>query len=166
MRHWSAAIVGVTMLCVADAAHALQVALPPAPQRVSTPAREKSPMLARVIGVVPGAGHVYAGEPDRGLVYFVATLGIAIVGGNVSDAQCSEEPYSDEYCSSTTLDILTAAAVAGVWGWSIVDAGRAARRTNARRLRVTGMLVERTSLADSRPVTRVGFRVELARGSR
>ena len=99
--------------------------------------REKSPTLARVIGVVPGLGHVYAGEPMRGLGWFGATLGVAAVGGSISDAQCQkrDEPYTDEYCSSKTIDIITAVATAGVWVWSIVDAGWTAERTNLRRRR-------------------------------
>ncbi len=111
---------------------AIVVVAPPAQAQ-----REKSPTLARVIGVVPGLGHVYAGEPVRGLGWLAATVGVAAVGGSISDSQCQkeDEPYTDEYCSSKTIDVITAVATAGVWVWSIVDAGRTAERTNLRRRR-------------------------------
>jgi hypothetical protein len=158
VRHRCTALLVVALACVAPRVQA-QVSIPRAPARTAAPSSEKSPTLARVIGIVPGAGHVYAGEPEMGLIWFTGTLGVAIVGGSVSDAQCSEDPYTDEYCSSTTLDIITAVAVAGVWGWSIVDAGRAARRTNARRVRLTGVVFDRTSQPGFPSTTRIGLQV-------
>jgi hypothetical protein len=96
----------------------------------------KSPMTARVIGIVPGAGHIYAGETMRGLGYLGATAGIIVLGGTLLAAECVGS--LGESCeNSNTEDVATVAAL-GVWAWSIYDAGRAAHRTNAkRRLRVS-----------------------------
>jgi hypothetical protein len=93
-------------------------------------------MTARVIGIVPGAGHIYAGETMRGLGYLGATVGIIVIGGTLMAAECVGS--LGESCEdSSTEDVATVAAL-GVWAWSIYDAGRAAHRTNAkRRLRVS-----------------------------
>lgn len=166
MRCRAAAIVAVALLCSADAAHALQAALPPDPAHARSTAEQKSPALARVIGILPGAGHLYAGEPGRGLVYFGATLAATIIAYN-APYDCTTDLWTgEEYCSETTLGSISMMTMLGLWGWSIYDAGRAARRTNARRIRVTGMLVGRTSRADAGPMTRVGLTVQWARGAR
>ena len=94
----------------------------------------KSVALARVIGIIPGAGHVYAGQWTRGLgfvggIFGVATLtAILLVGDCVADVLSSSVD-----CKSTAIENLGGAAVYGVWAWSIYDAGVTARRTNARR---------------------------------
>lgn len=103
---------------------------------------EKSPTTARVIGIVPGAGHMYAGEPGRGLVYMGGTLGILVIGGLATAADCLNDAAFQNQCNSDrTADLFTVAAL-GLWGWSIYDAGRAADRTNAhRRLQQTSLIV-------------------------
>jgi hypothetical protein len=99
-------------------------------------AGDKSPIAARVIGVILGAGHVYAGEPLRGLAYLGGTAGIIVIGSMVLVAECIGS-FGESCEDSSTPDVVTAAAL-GFWGWTIYDAGRAAHRTNAkRRLRVS-----------------------------
>ena len=92
----------------------------------------KSPMAARVIGIIPGAGHMYAGETRRGFAYLGGIIGLGLVGGLALAADCiGDYGASSETCSSKTGENLLTAAILGVWGWSIYDAGRAAERTNA-----------------------------------
>src|SRR5688500_7224677 len=43
----------------------------------------KSPTTARLIGIIPGAGHMYAGEVGRGFLYLGGTLGILLAGALV-----------------------------------------------------------------------------------
>ncbi len=98
---------------------------------------DKNPTTARVVGVVPGAGHIYACEVLRGLGYFVGTLGIVGGGAAASALDCLD--LEGDGCGRSFEVALVAAA--GLWAWSIYDAGRAARRTNAkRRLRVSPVL--------------------------
>lgn len=94
----------------------------------------KNPTAARVIGILPGAGHVYAGEPGRGLMYLGGTAGLLLIGATAMVAEC----YGDllggpESCEASNTADFFAAATIGLWAWSIYDAGRAAHRTNAKR---------------------------------
>jgi hypothetical protein len=88
----------------------------------------KSPTAARVIGIVPGAGHVYAGETMRGVTYFGTTAGIFLLAGLVFATDCLDS----NDCDGSTEATLATLAGFGYWGWTIYDAGRAAHRANAR----------------------------------
>jgi hypothetical protein len=90
---------------------------------------DKSPTTARVAGIVPGAGHIYACEVLRGFGYFVVTLSIVGAGAAASAVDCLD--FSTEGCGRSGDVALVAAAA--VWAWTIYDAGRAAHRTNAKR---------------------------------
>jgi hypothetical protein len=97
-------------------------------------AGDKSPTTARVAGIVPGAGHIYSCEFLPGLGYFVGTTGIILIGTAAAAVDCLSS-LSDNCGRSADVAIVVAA---GLWAWSIYDAGRAAQRTNAkRRLRVS-----------------------------
>jgi hypothetical protein len=103
--------------------------------RVAT-AGEKSPAAARLIGIFPGAGHLYAGETGRGFAYMGGTLAIFLIGATMMVAECYAEVLgAGERCESSNTDDIATAAVLGLWGWSIYDAGRAAHRTKAKRRR-------------------------------
>ena len=126
------------------------------------PAARKSPVAAHVIGIIPGAGHVYAGEAQRGLQFFGGTVGVLAVGTMLVASDCAGDgPDGD--CASPLLENVVVGAALGVWGWSIYDAGQAARRTNARRgLRSSLLLAPgRVAVAprDERLVLRVGVAV-------
>ena len=99
----------------------------------------KSPTTARLIGIIPGAGHMYAGETKRGFGYVGGLIALGVIGGTMVALDCGNDVY-DAGCKSSAEENLLTAAVIGVWGWSIYDAGRAAQRTNAKQ----GLL--RTSL--------------------
>lgn len=94
--------------------------------RVAVPG-EKSPTTARVLGIVPGAGHIYAGETSRGLAHFGTVVGGFLLAGLGAAFDCVGGDCNDP------TPALVALAASGYWGWSIYDAGRAAERTNAKR---------------------------------
>lgn len=94
-------------------------------------AGDKSPMAARVIGILPGAGHIYAGETTRGFAFMGGMLGVGVLGTLMFIGECIGA--IGETCGSKSTENLVTAAIFGVWGWSIYDAGLAAHRTNARR---------------------------------
>jgi hypothetical protein len=93
----------------------------------------KSPTAARIIGIIPGAGHMYAGETGRGFAYLGGIVGVALVGGLVLAVDCTADIYSgSDQCGTSAGEDVLAVAIVGLWGWSIYDAGRAAHRTNAK----------------------------------
>jgi hypothetical protein len=98
-----------------------------------TTAGVKSPVAARVIGIVPGAGHIYAGETKRGLTYLGATIGVFLLGATLWASECIGSLGEQCEESGAVSDDIAVVATLGVWGWSIYDAGRAAHRTNAKR---------------------------------
>ncbi len=95
---------------------------------------DKSPAAARVIGILPGAGHIYAGETGRGLAYMGGTVGVFLIGAAAMLADCYDDVLGTESdCESSSTGDIAVAATLALWGWSIYDAGRAAHRTNAKR---------------------------------
>lgn len=107
-------------------------------------ALKKSPATARIMGIIPGAGHVYAGESRRGLAVGSGVVALpltpAIVVGSVCITLYAFDADGGTLCSIPLEPLLALGigAAAGLYGWSIYDAGRAAQRTNARRgLRLT-----------------------------
>ena len=101
----------------------------PPPLKQESP---KNPTTARVIGIIPGAGHVYAGEPGRGVLYLGATLGVAVLGATALALGCLND-YATDCDDSGSWETIATALILGFWGWTIYDAGRAAHRTNERR---------------------------------
>lgn len=163
----------VPHVCSATLAALLLLAMPVAAQELTRTdtARftlrkqgRKSPLVAEAMGIIPGLGHVYAGEGLRGVAFLGGILTIALAGGSISDAQCrdpvDEYGMSTEYCSSEALDIATAVATGGVWVWSIVDAGTTAKRTNRRRGFAAVENARLLLVADSRrPGVRIGLSI-------
>lgn len=95
----------------------------------------KSGAVATILGVfLPGAGHIYAGETGRGAL-FAAGTGLAFMYG-FGDGRC-KRPYTDvRTCETDKSETLSAASFVSafvIYGVSIWDAHRAARRTNAKR---------------------------------
>lgn len=112
---------------------------PPVAVTSANSAQAKSPTLARIIGILPGAGHMYAGETGRGFAYLGGILGVALIGGVALAANCIPADASD--CDSAAGEAGLTVAVVGLWGWSIYDAGRAAHRTNFKRGVSTSLLI-------------------------
>ena len=88
----------------------------------SEPARRRSPLVAGFLGVLPGVGHMYAGETGRGLAVGGVWLGSGLVmfGG------------ADRAVTSVAAVVNIATYV-----FSIADAALAAERFNARHGRGT-----------------------------
>lgn len=100
----------------------------------------RNPHRALVLGtMIPGAGHIYAGEYLRGFLTYEATLGG--IGGGIMIFIVNKCTFT--FLSSTTCkpgpewphQVLGIAVVGiGIWEWisSARDAPRAAERANAR----------------------------------
>ena len=118
----------------------------------------KDPAVARLIGIIPGAGHMYAGEVGTGFLYFSGTLGIVAAGGYITVSLA----FSDQnnHREAAWVGWGTIIAASGLWVWSIVDAGRAARRTNAKLARRTSLILEPAAI----PVANGGDRAAVRLG--
>jgi hypothetical protein len=100
----------------------------------------RDPHRALVLGsLIPGAGHIYAGEYFKGFTAYEATVGSIGVGAMVFIwDKCMLSFLSTTRCESGPAwphQLLGVAMVgAGIWGWisSARDAPRAAERANAR----------------------------------
>jgi len=87
----------------------------------------KDPGTATLVGVlIPGAGHMYAGETAKGLGVMAASAGSVATGYYFSTC-----PGVEGQCSPTFLYVGIGLHFAN-WIWSIVDAGDAAQRHNRR----------------------------------
>ncbi len=100
----------------------------------------RDPHKARILGsLIPGAGHIYAGEYLRGYGYYLGTVGA--VGTGVMVFIIDRCTFS--FLSTTSCDpgpqwphqaLGIAMVGAGIWNWvaSARDAPRAAQRANTR----------------------------------
>ena len=119
----------------------------------------KNPTAARFIGIIPGAGHMYAGETGRGLAYMGGVVGLAVVGGAVVFRDCFN--FTNDPCDTPALPYVWVGATLGLWGWSIYDAGRAAERTNAKHAPRIVTYVAPAMLSSTRGGSVPGLRVGL-----
>ena len=155
------AVLAGSLLFVTTAG-AQQVPVSTATQADTTVSALKSPTTARVIGIIPGAGHMYAGEVGRGFLYLGGTLGILVAGALVSVADCYADLFSPaQDCGSNTAETVTLIAAGGLWVWSIVDAGRAARRTNAKHAASASLILEPARIPVARGADHTGVRLGL-----
>lgn len=100
----------------------------------------RDPVSARVLGsILPGAGHVYAGEYWNGIRYYYGTVSMLGAGAMVYIIdKCTFTFLDDKPCKSPPAWRHQAAGVAimavgvGVWVHSAIDAGHAAERANER----------------------------------
>jgi hypothetical protein len=130
----------------------------------------RNPRRALILGsVIPGAGHIYAGEYVHGFVAYEATVG-GIGGGVLMFMldRCALESLSLLFGGRTTTcksgpqwphQALGVALVgAGIWEWisSARDAAHAAERANARHLRHRAMV---TPVIQAPVEARSGWRV-------
>lgn len=117
-RHFAAAILAVS-LCAATTPLVAQrsnvSALDSA--RASAPTKEKDPTTASLLGFVPGVGHLYAEDINRGwLVMAVYWTGVAITHNGRTD----------------NIGKVGGVMLLGGLVFSVVDAANAARRYNTR----------------------------------
>ena len=148
---------------------ALAVALPAAAQEPMAEPRSvpatfgtpKSVATARVLGIVPGAGHVYAGETRRAIGFVGSMAGVLALGTLSFAEDCLADVLVEPVdCGFRTADV-TVIAFYGLWAWSIYDAGRAAQRTNARRGFTVLPTVAPTLLAGTGGGKKLGIRAGL-----
>lgn len=72
------ALVGLTLFVPpADAQDTVATVPSPAPVPVGTP---RSPTTARLLAIIPSAGHIYAGETGTGLAYLGGMAGVLLIG--------------------------------------------------------------------------------------
>ena len=101
----------------------------------------RDPHLALILGsLIPGAGHIYAGEYLRGAENYAGTLGVIGMGAIVfSLDNCGLDFLSDCKPRSNVLNRIVGGVGigAGILTWisSARDAARAAERTNERHRR-------------------------------
>jgi hypothetical protein len=107
-------------------------------------APQKDAGVATLLSVViPGAGQLYAEETGRGLAFLVGTAAFVTIGYEIG-----KKPIAPILVGPITIPgdpghvdagpvIAGCALGAALWIWSALDAGPAARRTNAKRARVS-----------------------------
>ena len=105
---------------------------------VSTEALFRDPQRAKMLGtLLPGAGHIYAGEYLRGYVIWVTTATSFIMSPYVYEAGLCSFRFTtcDPGPQWLRLALGGVIAAGGVWSWveSVRDAPRAANRANAKR---------------------------------
>jgi hypothetical protein len=154
------AVLAGSLLLVTSAA-AQPSSLSAVTQTDTTVAGPKDPAVARLIGIIPGAGHMYAGEVATGFLYFSGTLGIFVTGGYITLSMAFSDQNNQPEVAWVGWG--TIIATGGLWVWSIVDAGRAARRTNAKRARSTSLILEPTAIpaanGGDRAAVRLGVKI-------
>lgn len=121
------------LLCLAAPLGAQEVPRPFALQPGRGAEGPKNPTTARVLGIVPGLGHLYAGEPGRGALVAGTFVGLVVIGTAAVVGDCTAAWTEPDCGSSVVADVLVPVALIGTIGYSVWDAGRAAHRTNSRR---------------------------------
>ena len=130
------------------------------------PVRYRNPSTAVAYAfLIPGGGHLYAGETGKGLT--LATIGLgSLVGGYLLATRCQSSTEALDYGTSSSSDcgprtgpLLAGGAVYMVaWVIGMTDAGPAAKRANTRH----GLAI--VPLIQPGTATRLGLRIAL--GSR
>jgi hypothetical protein len=77
----------------------------------------KNPILAAMLAVVPGLGHVYLGQNLKALAYFVGVGGLQFFGFDL-----------DLTVIGAAIGVPIELGGAGLWVFSIVDAYRTAKQ--------------------------------------
>lgn len=75
------------------------------------------PLLAAIFSVVPGLGHVYAGAPRRGLLFFIGVLAPEVIGVDL-----------DLTVIGDLIGIPLGAGGLGLWAICALDAYRTAKK--------------------------------------
>ena len=131
-RTLACALALLVLLALTSFTTEAQVADPGPRFPMPAPRAPKSVTTARVLAIVPSAGHIYAGEAARGLAFLGGMAGVLAVGTLAVAGDCVGTTAASECGENDALGAIVTVAFFGVWGYSIYDAGLAARRTNAR----------------------------------
>ncbi|MEM1056180.1 MAG: hypothetical protein AAGI52_11685 [Bacteroidota bacterium] len=103
-------------------------------------AQDKSPGTARTISIfAPGGGHLYAGEPVKGVVLLAGTIGGLAVAANAAP-KLNDDFQSRDYYTRHGTALGVGLGIAGAaWLYGVLDSPHAARRANERRVEVSAM---------------------------
>lgn len=128
------ALVGAVRLTAQDSLHAA----PRSPSVDDPPYRQ--PTTALVLAVLPGAGHMYAGEYLKGVWFYFGTVsgiggGILVYSMNRCSFDFSGTCDPDPEWPHQLLGIAGIGMGVGIWVYNLVDAPRAARRASERHRR-------------------------------
>lgn len=105
------AVSGVLNLCLMSHAH-FEARLP---KEVST--GSKSPAFAVLLTwLVPGLGHLYQGRKTRGLLIFIALVGMLVLGSMLADASNLSRERHYYYWGGQLMAGLPALGLQAVWG--------------------------------------------------
>ena len=106
----------------------------------SKPAGYKDPKAALSWGyLLPGAGHIYAGEAGKGWMLMLGSLGAATAGTIITlnsgdeDAEVGDDYDFSKGETDWTPSYIGWGVFAAGWIYSVVDAPKAAERTNKKR---------------------------------
>jgi hypothetical protein len=101
----------------------------------------KSPVTGTLLSAfLPGAGHVYAGEPGAGATFLLLSASAPAVGyllsDRTADPTCVPSPADERSACSDTTNFgplfVGIGIAATAWVAGLIDAGRAVRRSNER----------------------------------
>ena len=132
--------------------------LPAFAQRRTLEPRPKDPTKALVFSaLVPGGGHIYAGERSQGLFLMLGSAA-ALVGGTVLsdferdfDYTCSNSCIGVDTYDPNYTPLLVGVGIAGaLWLYGLIDAPGAVRRANQRRSTLASVTASPVPLARGR----------------
>lgn len=98
------------------------------------PANYKDPSTAQLFGfLVTGAGHVYSGEAEKGLLLFGIGVGAPLIGYRATVSSIDIDCTGSGCADNTDYSPLFIGGLVGVGAWiySVLDADDAARRNNS-----------------------------------
>lgn len=84
--------------------------------------------------LIPGTGHLYAGETGRGLTLLTLGVGVPVAASlatGVTSFGCSSRYGCDDLDSGSTVFLAAAIVGTAAWAYSWIDADNAVRRVSA-----------------------------------
>lgn len=122
----------------------------------------KKPLLALGLGlVVPGGGHLYAGELKTGFTLLgIGSGGLAV--STIAWSHAQKEGGVDDYIDAGLYSAAGSLVYLGALLYSVIDAPKAARRKNEEHgLSAKGVRIEPTFLTVDRAQTTYGIKVSI-----
>jgi hypothetical protein len=102
----------------------------------------RDPRAASYWSILPGGGHLYSGEYEKGLALFAGSIGLVTAGHYASREQCTSLTSADPVTDSLTVTsacqrhrgwfAASVVAASGLWLAGILDAPDSAHRANFR----------------------------------
>ena len=138
---WHRCLRAAFLCCVALSATSLSSGAQAAPDDERT-GRFRDPRTASYWSIIPGGGHLYAGEYDKGIAFFGGSIALLAAGHRASQEKCALFDAIDQ--SRDELQVIRACerqrgwfalsvvAASGLWLAGIFDAADSAHRANFR----------------------------------